>query len=64
MDEQNRTAIIYDAQRKLLAANYEMAEIRSLLNELMALEEMEEVISLAIHCRGRVKNQPSESVRI
>ena len=47
MDEQNRTAIIYDAQRKLLAANYEMAEIRSLLNELMALEEMEEVISLA-----------------
>ena len=47
MDEQNRTAIIYDAQRKLLAANYEMAEIRSLLNELMALEEIEEVISLA-----------------
>ena len=47
MDEQNRTAIIYDAQRKLLAANYEMAEIRSLLNELMALEEMEEVIALA-----------------
>ena len=41
MDEQNRTAIIYDAQRKLRAANYEMAEIRSLLNELMALEEME-----------------------
>ena len=47
MNEQNRTAIIYDAQRKLLAANYEMAEIRSLLNELMALEEMEEVIALA-----------------
>ena len=47
MDEQNRTAIIYDAQRKMLAANYEMAEIRSLLNELMALEEMEEVIERA-----------------
>lgn len=47
MEEQNRTAIIYDAQRKMLEANYEMAEIRSLLNELMALEEMEEVIARA-----------------
>ena len=47
MEEQNRTAIIYEAQRKMLEANYEMAEIRSLLNELMALEEMEEVIARA-----------------
>jgi hypothetical protein len=47
MEEQNRTAIIYDAQRKMLAADYEMAEIRSLLNELMALEEMDEVIARA-----------------
>lgn len=47
MEEQTRTAIIYDAQKKMLAANYEMAEIRSLLNELMALEEMDEVIARA-----------------
>ena len=47
MEEQNRTAIIYNAQKKMLAADYEMAEIRSLLNELMALEEMDEVISRA-----------------
>ena len=47
MEEQNRTAIIYVAQRKMLAADYEMAEIRSLLNELMALEEMDEVIARA-----------------
>lgn len=47
MEEQNRTAIIYEAQRKMLEADYEMAEIRSLLNELMALEEMEEVIARA-----------------
>ena len=47
MEEQTRTAIIYDAQKKMLAANYEMAEIRSLLNELMALEEMDEVVARA-----------------
>ena len=47
MEEQNRTAIIYEAQRKMLAADYEMAEIRGLLNELMALEELDEVITRA-----------------
>ena len=47
MEEQNRTAIIYEAQRKMLAADYEMAEIRGLLNELMALEELDEVIARA-----------------
>lgn len=47
MEEQNRTVIIYSAQKKMLEANYEMTEIRSLLNELMALEEMDEVIARA-----------------
>ncbi len=47
MEEQNRTTIIYNAQRKMLAADYEMSEIRSLLNELMALEELDEVIARA-----------------